>query len=303
MNCNNCGNMNNPDSKFCVKCGQPLSTITDLNQNVQPQNVMPEQPVSSNITSQNETSINNTSFTSSSAVPVSSNAQSSSGTTTGSLDYLSYAIAFMIKPFQAYKEEEGKISDTKSSFIFAGIVATAMMIINFIITLISAVFVKKLDSATFKLKTTFSLDGLKDLDYVGLIFKNLIIYAVIILVIAAIYYIASLIIKKQISFGKFLSATASSMIPFAVISMFLSNILGKIWMPLSIIAFCVGAFYSLASFFILTNEILGLEDNDLKIKLHAICMSVLVVGGGYALYKILLGSLTSGLGSLSSLLY
>ena len=42
MNCTNCGTYNNPQSKFCIKCGNALNTdnlnqANELNQNVNPQ--------------------------------------------------------------------------------------------------------------------------------------------------------------------------------------------------------------------------------------------------------------------------
>ena len=67
-----------------------------------------------------------------------------------------------------------------------------------ITSIISVIFVKKFDVSTFKYKTSIDFSQILELDYISLIGKNLLIYAGIIAGIALIYYLASLIIKKEV---------------------------------------------------------------------------------------------------------
>lgn len=315
MNCNNCGTVNVQGSKNCVKCGNALVSVQPV-QNFQPQSVQNVQPQpTQNI--QTQAASNNMNVTQSqiesqpvqniSNQPVMNNMNvapvSASTSSAATLDYIAYVIAFLLKPFQAFKEEENKFNDLKTAGIFSGIIVVAMMIINLLTSIISAVFVKKIDPSTFKLKTSFDIAGLKNLDYVSLIFKNLLIVAAIILVIAGVYYIGTLILKKTVNFSKLLAATASSMIPYAVLSMLIATIFGKIWTPLSIIIFFVGLVYSLIIFAFLISNIISFDNNDIKIKFNAICISILVLGGGYILYRLLLSDAMGSLSGLSGVMF
>ena len=58
--------------------------------------------------------------------------------------------------------------------------------------------------------------------------------------------------------------------------------------------------YSLIILLELLNDLLDIEDKNTRIYFHFICLSIIFVAGGYAAYKIMLGSLTSGLGSITS---
>ena len=296
MNCNNCGTVNAPNSKFCIKCGSALVAEQPV-QNVQPQ--VAEQPVQSvqpQVAVQPQPVENVQPQVA--VQPVVNN-----NVSTGTLDYVSFVIALLLKPFQAFKEEESKFNDIKVAGIFSGIVAALMMACGLLSSMISAMFVKTLDPSTFKFKTTFSFDGLKNLDYVSLIFKNLLIYAVIILIIAGVYYIGTLILKKTVSFSKLLAGTASSIVPCTLLSMLVAPILGKIWTPLSIIVLYVGFVYSIIIFVSLMNDLIGFESNDIKIKFNTICITILVLGGGYAYYKIMLNQVASSISGLSGLMF
>ena len=49
------------------------------------------------------------------------------------------------------------------------------------------------------------------------------------------------------------------------------------------------------------NELIKIENKNTRIYFHLTCLSILIIGGGFIAYKLLLGSLSSGLGDLSSL--
>lgn len=276
MNCPNCGTINNTNSSFCLKCGTPL--ITQLN------SVPTEthtQTYDSTVVLQSQ--------------PTETYAQVYEPTVTSQLqpsqskpfNIIAYMIAILMKPWTCFKEEQEKLSDTKNAFLLAGVVSVLMMFVNLIKTFITVIFTKKMNYSTWKMETKIDFSGLKDLDYVSLIGKNLLIYFGIIIVIAAIYYVATLVIKKSSKFQTILSITASSFIPFLIFSMFLAPILGKIWNILEMIVLLIGFIYAITIFVTLINENISFDNQDHKVYFHVVCFSIIVCGGYYACMKLL----------------
>ncbi|MCI8545330.1 MAG: zinc ribbon domain-containing protein [Bacilli bacterium] len=269
MNCPKCGTLNNINSSFCLKCGTPLA----MQQNV----------VSSEVYTQ---TYNQSAMTDLQSV-------------SKPFHIIAYMIALLMKPWTCFREEQSKLSDTKTAFLLAGIVGILMMFVNLIKTFISVIFIKKMNYSTWKMETKIDFRGLKDLDYLSLIGKNLLIYIGIIIAIAAIYYLAILVIKRSSKFQTILSITASSFIPFLIFSMFLAPILGKVWNILEIILIIIGFIYAITIFMTLMNDNISFENQDHKIYFHAVCTSIIIFGGYYTCLKLLeseLGGVLSFLG-------
>lgn len=289
MECSKCGTYNSEGFKFCVKCGNNLED-TSTNDNVSENSTSVQPNLNDNVVpaQQNE---------SMSSVQHTNNTSNKKNTNNISLNYFRYITSFLLKPFQTFKQEENKLSDTKISLILSGIVACAMMIINLLTSMISVIFVKTMDYSTFKYKTEINFEGLKNLDYVSLIFKRLLIYAAIIAAIAGIYYLASLVVKKSLSFIKTLSISASSLMPYAVMCMVVSPILGKIWEPLAVISAVIGIVYSIAIFVVLINDNIKFDRKDFEIYFHSVCITILVTAGYYAYIKLITSEITNQMGS------
>lgn len=311
MICPKCGANNIDGSSFCIKCGtnlkempqmtqQPINTMPT--QNVQPQNNQvtqtTAQPVINNqqpVINNQQQVINNQPQTINQQPVIN---QNNANVNNSPLNYLTYIINVLLKPFKTFKEEETKLCNPKNSLIFSAIVAVAMMLITLFKAMISSIFVKTIDYSTYEYKTTVNFSQLKNLDWVGLLVKNLLIFAGVIVAIALIYYIVSLMFKKSTNFIKMLSVSATSLIPYIGLGMIVSPILGKIWTPLSIIATVTGAVYSLLIFINLINEDLVFDNVDLKIYFHLICLSILGSAGYYLYMKLMFSSVSKDLNDL-----
>lgn len=312
MNCNNCGTINSSDSKFCIKCGsplavQPVSNGQAINQapvnptsivnpeavqtaTLEPTYIQPEQPVVEP-QSQPQPYVE--------TVPVMQPVNNqSSEVSNAPLNYLMYIIAILLKPFNCFKEEESKLANTKTSIILSTIVAGSMTLINLVKAMISAVFVKSFDLSTLEYKTSFDIAGLENLDYLQLIGKNLLIYAGVIVAIALIYYLASLVFKKQTSFIKLLAITSTSLIPFIVLGMIVAPILSKIWADLYLIILIISIVYSLLIFINLINAEVDFANGDMRIYYNGICMAVLLIAAYYLIINMLTSAITSDFGSM-----
>ena len=267
MNCSNCGTYNNSQSKFCIKCGSALDTT---NINSQTNVVNQNNDVQQN--NYHET-INNV------------QAVSSVNVNTAPLNYFMYLIAILLKPFQCYKEEEGKLNNGKTAFILTLIITVVMTVLNMIQTIISTV---RVASYSFSSGYTHSWqwDNLKNIKWLEVIGKNFIIYACIILAITIVFYLGSLVVKKELSFIKSLSISATSVIPAVCGSMILAPILGMIWEPLGVVFTFIGFVYSLIILYEFMNNELNLEKNK-KIYFNLACFGILVIASYYSYMKLI----------------
>lgn len=304
MICPKCGANNIDGSSFCIKCGTNLKEMPQMTQqpinnmptqNVQPQNNQVAQMAAQPVTNIQQPVINNQPQTINQQPVIN---QNNANVNNSPLNYLTYIINVLLKPFKTFKEEETKLCNPKNSLIFSAIVAVAMMLITLFKAMISSIFVKTIDYSTYEYKTTVNFSQLKNLDWVGLLVKNLLIFAGVIVAIALIYYIVSLMFKKSTNFIKMLSVSATSLIPYIGLGMIVSPILGKIWTPLSIIATVIGAVYSLLIFINLMNEDLVFDNVDLKIYFHLICLSILGSAGYYLYMKLMFSSVSKDLNDL-----
>ena len=288
MICPKCSANNIDGSSFCIRCGENLKEIqqrepineapvqNEQNNNFQQQPVYNNQPQNNFQQPMNVTNVN-----------------------TAPLNYLMYIIAVLLKPFKSFKDEEAKLNNSKTSFIFALIVTGAMTLINLITTIFATVRVASY-SWSDGYKYSWEWSNLKNIKWLEVIGKNFLIYACVILAITLVFYLGSLIIKKQLSFIKSLSISTTSVIPTVIGSMVLSPLAGMIWNPLSIVFMVGGAVYSLVILYELMNEELKLE-GDTKIYFNLVCLGILAVAGYYAYIELFMSSVTSSLNGLMDL--
>lgn len=224
---------------------------------------------------------------------------SSSNVSTAPLNYLMYIIAVLIKPFKNFKDEETKLNNTKHSFILALIISGTMTIINLIKTIFLTVRVASY-SWTKGYTYSWEWDNLKNIKWLEVVGKNFLIYVGIILAVALVFYLGSLIVKKELSFVKSLSIALIAIIPVVIGAMIISPLVEKIWNPLSVVFTVVSGTYSLIILYELMNDKLKL-DEDIKIYFNVVCLGILAVAGYYVYMKLLISSVTDGLNGLLDL--
>lgn len=276
MICPNCGKENTEGSIFCIECGINLKETTTQNE------IKTTEP------NQKKEQLNTQS----------TNQQRIEEVKKTAIHYFKYAKDVLLNPYKTFKEKETELTETKNALIFSGILAVVMMLITLLTAMITSIFVKELSAKTLKLHTVVKFSNLGDLNYLVLIGRNLLIYAGIIVAIAGVYYIVSLIFRKESKFTKLLSISATSIIPFIALGMIVSPILSLIWTPLSIIAKVGGLVYSILIFMSLIKEELSFETKDLEIKFHLICLTILGTIGYYLYIKLFMVTVNSGLNDL-----
>lgn len=314
MTCSKCGAENISGSSFCIKCGNDLRLQTPnqidntiqmpnlQNQNVSEQSIQPNNlNYTQQINVQQQGEINNIQQSGVNNIQQPTYQTYNQGTNNvASLNYFMYIIAVLLKPFKSFKEEETKLVNTKNSFILSLIISGAATLITIIKTIYSTIRVQTFDWNTFKYTKVWQWSNLKNVKWLEVVGKNFLIYAGIILAIAIIYYLGSLVVKKQISFIKMLSISATAVIPAIISAMILSPLGAKIWAPLSIAFTVIGLIYSILILYELMNDELRLDEN-IKIYFNLICISILGIAGYYLIMKMFFTAATSGLNNILDL--
>ena len=115
---------------------------------------------------------------------------------------------------------------------------------------------------------------------------------------AGVYYLASLVIKKNVKFSNLVGAATTAIVPFAICSLLISPILSMIYSPLGVAASIVGFIYALVTLIELVNEIVVIDNKNIRIYYHLVCLSTVIIVGGFVAYKVLVNSILGGLGDL-----
>lgn len=211
-------------------------------------------------------------------------------------EYFFIMLAVILKPFTAFKQDLNKFENLKNSAIVSLIVAVITTLVSLIKTMISSIRVK----SYWTNETKWVWENLKDINYIKVIGTSLLIYLGIIVAIAGIYYIASLIVKKQTNFSKMVGIAAISIVPMIICSMIVSPILSMIYSPLGMFVTIIGTIYTILIIYETINNEIGLEGN-VKIYFNLICISILVIVSYYLLMNVLVSSISSNLGNIFNL--
>lgn len=293
MNCPNCGTSNNVGSKFCIRCGQSLEgTQVSTEQPIQSSETLSQevssQPIN-NMPIQNE---NNFQTNVAPQQPMNSNAAPAAKVSF--MGYFFIILAVILKPFTAFKEELNKFNSFKNSAIMSLIVSGVGTLINLITTMLNSVMVKSYDWSSGGYKTTWTWENLKEIKYLEVVGKNFLIYLGVIVAIAVVYYIASLIVKKQTNFSRLLGISAIAVAPMLVCSLVLSPLLALIWAELAMPITLIGAIYTIVLVYEgMNNEVL--VEGNAKYYFNLACLSILGIAAYYLYMKLFMSSISGGL--------
>lgn len=241
MNCAKCGIENVKDSKFCSKCGASLTGEKEKNELVEKVKV--------------------------GAVK----------TKNVCLENLKLIMNFILKPATSLKDEITKLDDIKNSGILVIVIAVISTLISLFTTMINAVIVEEYYMFG-EYSTVWRWENLKNINYISSIFQSLISVLLVIAVIAGIYYIASLIIKKEVKFSRLVGLTSLSITPLLLTSLVISPILSLISSEISALATIVASIYTMLMIHETINNEFKLKGNA-KYYFNLVCYLIFIVIG------------------------
>ena len=210
--------------------------------------------------------------------------------------YFSVIKAIILKPFTGLKDEINKISNILSAGILALIIAAIATILTLIKTIITTVRV----TSIWNNETSWVWDNISNINFVKAIGLNFIIFLGLIAAVAFVYYIGSLILKKQADFPKLLGIAVTTTLPVIICYTLISPILGMIWGLLGLLATVIGLVYTLILTYELMSEELSLKENS-KFYLNLICLTIISAIIYYVIIYLLIASVANGLNGIFNL--
>lgn len=209
-------------------------------------------------------------------------------------------LKLITNPYEAYKENEETLNDTKKCLIFSGIIVAFSTIVKLIVAMYHAIRVTEYSWSTGT-TTSWVWSNLGEVNYLGVIGKNILIYAGILAAISGVYYLASLVIKKETSFIKLLGMVNVTIIPYILASLIVGPILGMLSSYIGSGVTTIATILSLICFMELVTEEIQIKDKNKKIYFHLICLSILAIAVNILYTNIVVTEVKSGLDSLSDL--
>lgn len=221
---------------------------------------------------------------------------------TPDFNYMRYISKILLKPITTFNNNEEQLNETKVSLTLAAIVSGLMVLVIVFQNVIANIVKTKFDYSTLKLKKVLDFDGLSNIEWLNVIFKNFFVFLGIIGLITIVYYLAGIKTKKTNKVVKILSITSTSLIPYVIISVFANELVKMIWLPLSFITTVSGIVYSILIFINLINEEFKYEIAELRVYLHSICLSIIGSTLWYLYIKFMVSSAGSKINDLLNIL-
>ncbi|MDD3241847.1 MAG: hypothetical protein PHQ64_03670, partial [Bacilli bacterium] len=146
--------------------------------------------------------------------------------------------------------------------------------------------------------TKFSLEGIKNINWLSEIFNYALVIVLWMGAISLIYYLATIIIKKDGNFFKNLNNTAVSFLPVIIGAGIVSPILGLINSYLTIIVVIATGVYSILVLLELMNNQIKFKTKDGKIYFNFVILSLIAGGIYYLLTLTITNAINSNISSL-----
>lgn len=270
MICIKCGAKNKKGAAFCSKCGNALEVIEE--KKVTKKKIEKKEEV------KEETPVENVNVIEEKTGVDFENKKDDITITIDKQKYISlwnYIVDGIFRPITTNEKTLKDGNDMEEAITRVFKVGVVGMLVNLVMTMIRSIFVKTPTLDGFK--TVIDVTGLKELDYLSLIFKNLIIYLIIMCLVACIYYLGSLVLKKELKFENLLTISANSFIEVIATFIFLYQIVILFSVKLSIVVLILGMILYML---VLTKNIskeIKLNDPNKEILFHVCSIGLLLL--------------------------
>ena len=245
MFCPKCGEKNIEDAKFCSKCG---ANLQELKEKTSEQKVEEKKPEKKAVAKKEVKKNSENIFA----------------------DIFKYILLAFLKPFETFKKSSKKLCTTSGSLIYSGIICGCAWILSIISTIISGA-----RQTSYGWSGTITSWNFGGLNYIKIIFVNLLVYTALLAAIAGVYCLGSIIVKKSISYFKMLTITCTAIVPYIICAVFLAPLFGLIHSYIAAFIAIAGLVYSILIFFGLIKDELEFKTKEQSLYFHLICAGVL----------------------------
>lgn len=239
MKCKKCGTEVASNTAFCPECGEKIVKTTKKTEKVEENNQNVE------------------------AVNISNNKE---------MEKLKEIVT---NPLKTIEKNVKNIKTPKKLCIFTIALAGVMTILNFFRVLFANVWVKQWSMQQMQYITKFDLSVIRRLNYGNLIFKQFFMYVVLLLMIAFVFYIVTLALKKDADYFDFLAVTLLAVIPNILFSHLITPILELFHANLGVISNTIGTLFTIFIFYEVLNTKISFKEKDKKMYFYVICFAII----------------------------
>lgn len=269
MTCPKCGKEINKDAKFCNGCGTPIAEAANTNQPAQPVQQAKQPKSGKNIF----------------------------------VESLMYIISSLLKPAKTLKEKGKEFDNPKNGLILAGIVSAATMLIRVIVSFLMALIDRPCIKSWDGKKTCVTIDeSLKNIQWLDITLKHLFIVFIVILAIAGLFYLGSLVAKKNTKYMRLVNIATIAFVPALLALFLLTPIFSWLFNLMKIGEFTLfissaGIIYALAVFYTLMKEEIAFDSKDVTIYFFSILTLIIIIILYFIVKNIILNSLGDMVGN------
>ena len=198
------------------------------------------------------------------------------------LNYIKYFINSVTKPYDVYNENIDKIDNIKVIGIISGVIVVLFTLLRLFKNILNTIRVRNYWNNEVVVKWS----NISNINFIKVIGLGLLFYIVLLGIISGVYFLASLVIKKDIKYQKMLLIACISVIPFLLSYIVLLPLFSIIHTALGIIVLIFGISYSLVILFTLSNDLIKITDKNKRIYFNVICISIILLLSLFLIYEI-----------------
>ena len=167
-------------------------------------------------------------------------------------NYFKFFINSIVKPYDSYNDNIERINDFKTIGIISAILIVLFMLLRLFKSILNEVRVRNYWNNEVVVKWS----NISNVNFIKVIGLGLVFYIVLLGIISGTYFLASLVIKKDIKYQKTLMIACISIIPFSLSYLVLAPLFSFIHNALGILFLTIGISYTLLILIVLFNDLI-----------------------------------------------
>lgn len=181
------------------------------------------------------------------------------------------------RPGTTIKDKTKVFTKTKSGLHIYISFSTLILIAFMVSNVINGCFNKIYDINTGTYNTSLDFTRLSTVNYLNLLVIGFLLSFGIIMLVTLVYYIASFITNRGLTFGRYLTIITLCLLPFLICTCLVAPIVSIPSYYLGIVLTLFGIVYSFIIIITILNDVLTFKNTNQKIMYHAILLSIIFV--------------------------
>lgn len=183
----------------------------------------------------------------------------------------------LTKPGTTIKEKTRAFNKTNSSIKIFLSFSTLTFIAFIVSNVINGCFIKVYDINTGTYNTSLNFSNIVNLDLISISLIGILLCYGVTFLVTAIYYCASFVTNRGLTFGRYLSVITLSLLPFMICLNILSPILSIPSYSYGVLIAIFGIIYSFIILITTLNDLITFKSTNQKIMYHTIILTLVFI--------------------------